>query len=121
VKVKQQRHVSPEAAAALAKALPYANFDAGYIEQVLEGFGWAVWNVGNLCWVLTMVNTDKEIEVLLAGGSDAKNCFGPWEKAMLAEPAHRGMTIRVDGRKGWRRYLKNWDCDANGVLTKRVE
>jgi hypothetical protein len=121
LKVKQQRHVSQEAAAALEKALPYANFKADYIERVLAGHGWMVWNVGNLCWVLTMVNTDGEIEVLLCGGTRARECLPHWEAAMRAEPAHKGRVVRVDGRKGWRRYLRHWHCDAEGVLTKRID
>jgi len=121
MKVKQQRHVSAEAWAALSKALPYANFTAADVEQILSGYGWMIWAIDGKTFVLTMVNQDREIEVLLAGGSDAANCIGPWEKAMLSDPAHKGMTIRIDGRKGWRKYLKHWDCDANGVLTKRVD
>lgn len=121
MKVKQQRHMSREAREALEKALPWANFTWQDIEQIMDGYGWMVWAIDGKTYVLTMANMDGEIEVLLAGGSDAANCIGPWEKAMLEEPAHKGMTIRVDGRKGWKRYLRHWDCDANGVLTRRVE
>jgi len=120
MKVKQQRHVSAEAWAALSKALSYANFTAADVALILSGYGWMVWNVGNLCWVLTMVNMDDEIEVLLCGGTRARECFPYWEAAMLAEPAHKGRTIRVDGRKGWSRLLRHWER-RDDVLYLRVE
>jgi hypothetical protein len=119
MKVKQQRHMSREAWQALSKALPYANFTAADVAQILSGYGWAVWNVGNLCWVLTMVNKDDEIEVLLCGGERARECFPHWERAMIEEPAHKGRVIRVDGRKGWARLLKNWER-RNDVLYREV-
>lgn len=119
MKVKQQRHVSAEAWAALSKALPYANFTADDVARILAGYGWMIWNVGNLCWVLTMVNMDDEIEVLLCGGTRARECFPYWEAAMLKEPAHKGMTIRVDGRKGWSRLLRHWER-RDDVLYLRV-
>lgn len=56
-----------------------------------------------------MANEDNEIEVLLCGGERARECFPYWEAAMLAEPAHKGRTIRVDGRKGWARLLRHWE------------
>lgn len=96
------------------RALPTANFGWDYIESIMRGeqpdarMG-TVWNVGNLCWVFTIVNLDDEIEVLLAGGRKARECVAPWLQAMLQEPAHRAMTIRVDGRKGWSRLLPNFE------------
>ena len=119
MKVKQQRHVSAEAWAALSKALPYANFTADDVARILAGYGWMIWAIDGKTYVLTMVNADNEIEVLLAGGSDAANCIGPWERAMLQEPAHKGMTIRVDGRKGWSRLLRHWER-RDDVLYLRV-
>lgn len=119
MKVKQQRHVSAEAWAALSKALPYANFTAGDVREIMAGYGALIWNVGNLCWVLTMANADGEIEVLLAGGERARECFPYWEAAMLAEPAHKGRVIRVDGRKGWSRLLRHWER-RDDVLFLRV-
>ena len=120
MKVKQQRHISPEAAAALSKALPYYNFGTSDIEQILAGYGWMIWNVGNLCWVLTMINADDEIEVLLCGGTRARECLPHWEAAMKSEPAHKGRVIRVDGRKGWARLLKHWER-RDGVLFLRID
>lgn len=109
MKVKQQRHVSPEAWAALSKALPYANFTAADVALILAGYGWMIWAIDGKTFVLTMVNADREIEVLLCGGERARECFPYWEAAMLKEPAHKGMTIRVDGRKGWSRLLRHWE------------
>lgn len=120
MKVKQQRHVSAEAKAALSKALPYANFGWDYIEQVTQGYGWRVWNVGNLCWVFTCVDSAGVIEVLLCGGERVRDCLPYWEAAMKAEPAHKGRLIRADGRKGWRRILPHWDY-RDGVLFLRVD
>ena len=119
MKVKQQRHLSREAAEALSRALPYANFTAEEVDRILDGYGWMIWNVGNLCWVLTMANEDGEIEVLLCGGERARECFPYWEAAMLAEPAHKGRVIRVDGRKGWSRLLRHWER-RDDVLYLRV-
>lgn len=118
MKVKQQRHVSAEAWAALKPALKYANFTEQDVARILDGYGWAVWNVGNLCWVLTCVDSEDEIEVLLCGGERARECFPYWERAMLEEPAHKGRTIRVDGRKGWARVLKHWERQGDVLYLK---
>lgn len=109
MKVKQQRHMSREAWAALSKALPYANFTACDVAKILAGYGWAVWNVGNLCWVLTMANSDNEIEVLMVGGERVRECLPHWEKAVLEEPAHKGRVLRGDGRRGWHKILPHWE------------
>lgn len=119
MKVRQQRHITKEAADALSRALPYANFTAEDVQQVLRGYGWMIWNCGNLAYVLTMANTDGEIEVLLAGGEKARECIPHWERAMLEEPAHKGRVIRVDGRKGWSRLLRHWER-RDDVLYLRV-
>jgi len=120
MKVKQQRHVSAEAWAALSKALPYANFTEGDVRDILAGYGWMIWAIGNLCWVLTMANQDGEIEVLLCGGTRARECQPYWEAAMKAEPAHKGRVIRVDGRKGWSRLLRHWER-RDDVLYLKVD
>lgn len=120
MKVIQQRHVSPQAEAALIPALRYSNMSLTDVQQVLRGCGWMIWNIGNLSWVLTMANADGEIEVLLAGGKRARECVGPWEAAMIAEPAHKGRVIRVDGRKGWGRLLPHWER-RDGVLFLKVQ
>lgn len=119
MKVKQQRHVSQEAADAFLRALKYSNMTVQDVEQILQGYGWMIWNINNLCWVLTMVNSEDEIEVLLAGGHRARECVAPWVQAMLQEPAHRAKVIRVEGRKGWSRYLKDWER-RDGVLYMKV-
>lgn len=91
-----------------------------------EILGWmkrrkaVLWSIGGVGFVLTFANSENEIEVLLAGGERAAECVGPWEAKMLTVPAHKGCTLRVDGRKGWRRLLPNWNCDENGVLTLKV-
>lgn len=79
----------------------------------------AVWKIGESGYVLTLANGDDEIEILLGGGENARACAGPWEEAALAHPAHRGKTLRLEGRKGWRRIFRHWD-ERDGVLYKEV-
>ena len=68
-----------------------------------------VWSISGISYVLTLANADNEIEVLLAGGERAKDCIKSWEACMLAHPAHAGMTLRVEGRKGWHKLLPHWE------------
>lgn len=79
----------------------------------------AVWKIGESGYVLTLANGDNEIEVLLAGGERAAECAVHWEREMHARPEHAGMTLRVEGRKGWKRILRDWD-EREGVLYKEV-
>lgn len=79
-----------------------------------------IWKIGESGYVMTLANGDDEIEVLLGGGRDAKACAGPWEAEMLRRPEHRGMTLRLEGRKGWQRIFKDWEMRADGALYKRV-
>lgn len=80
----------------------------------------AVWSIGDVGYVLTLANGDDEIEVLLGGGMDARRCAGPWETAVLNHPAHRGKTLRLEGRKGWQKIFKTWELRADGALYRRV-
>ena len=79
-----------------------------------------VWRIGQSAWALTLANGDYEVEILAAGGSGAWRAAAPFEKAMRALPEHKGMTLRIDGRAGWRRLYRHWDCDESGVLTLKV-
>jgi hypothetical protein len=124
MKVKQQRHISPQAKAALMRALPTANFTWDDVENIIRGNDpdakcGTIWNVGNLCWVFTAINWADEIEVLLAGGEKARECIDYWLQAMLQEPAHRAKTIRIEGRKGWSRLLPQFER-RDGVLYMKV-
>jgi len=119
MKVKQQWHVSEEAERQLLRALKYSCLNIEDLQQILRGYGWCVWNCGNLAWVLTKVTGEGDVEVLLAGGQKARECIGPWEQAMLQEPAHKGRTIFIDGRKGWARLLRHWE-HRDGVLYRKV-
>lgn len=78
-----------------------------------------VWNVNDEAFVLTLANNDNEIEVLMCGGKNARANVPVWEAAMLSCPAHKGCTLRLEGRKGWRRYLPHWDY-RDGVLTRKI-
>ena len=124
MKVKQQRHLSREAAEALSKALPYANFTANDVGRIMKGEDpdakhWMIWNVGNLCWVFTIINWLDEVEVLLAGGERVRECLPHWERAISECPLHKGKVLRADGRKGWQRILTEWER-RDGVLYREV-
>lgn len=122
--VRQEFDLSDEAAQALDKAIQRsANVDWSDVLQAMRGQGWAIWNVGGQCWCFTVVNIEDEIEVWLAGGENIRACLGPWEAAMRAHPAHRGMTMRAEGmgnRRGWQRLLPHWQLDEGGTLTMRI-
>lgn len=79
-----------------------------------------VWRIGEHAYALTFANENNEVEILAAGGKGAWRAAKPFESAMKALPEHRGMTLRIDGRKGWRRLYPHWNCDKQGVLTTRV-
>jgi hypothetical protein len=119
MKVTQQRYVTAEAWEAITRPLYRSNLTPEDVLVILRGYGWMIWNCGNLSWVLTMANTDNEIEVLLCGGQRARECIGPWEESMLAEPAHKGKTLRIEGRKGWQRLLPHWER-RDGALYRKV-
>lgn len=88
------------------------------VEWLDEGAA-QVWKIGETGYVLTLANGDDEIEVLLAGGANARACIGPWEAAMKAHPAHKGKTLRIEGREGWKRLLRHWN-ERDGVLYMKV-
>lgn len=84
-----------------------------------------VWQIGDTGFVLAVANTDNEIEVLAAGGSNARACVEPWEAAMRADPRHKGMTIKIENaRRGWKRLLPHWECenmaDGDVILKTRI-
>lgn len=82
-----------------------------------------VWLINGTGYAMTVANVDDEIEVILAGGFDARGCVGPWEEAMKAHPAHKGKTLRIEGRKGWQRLLPHWNSEVIGdrvILTTRA-
>ena len=125
MKVKQQRHISTVAKEALGKALPFANFDWRNVETIMAGDDpdhdrALIWNVGNLCWVLTAINWLGEVEVLLCGGKRVRECIPHWEAAILNDPSHNGRPIRADGRKGWAKLLPHW-TRLDGALYLKVK
>lgn len=107
-----------EAKAALAPSMGALAWETveGWIEDCVA----CVWRIGENAWALTYANADDEIEILAAGGSGAWKAAAPFERAMRELPEHQGMTLRIDGRPGWRRLYRHWDCDEQGVLTTRV-
>jgi hypothetical protein len=124
MKVKQQKHLSKYARDEFDRAMPYANFDWAEIERIMSGEDedvehWVIWNVGNLCYVFTIINWLGEIEVLMCAGEKVRDCLPYWEKAISEDPKHKGRTLMADGRKGWRRILSHWDF-WDGVLYRKV-
>lgn len=108
---------------ALNPAYEMGNCDWAEIEQAIVDYAACVWQIGEQAWIVTYANADNEIEILLCGGRGHAEVAGPFEAAMRALPAHKGKTLRLEGRKAWKRVFKNWDCiekDGGVVLTSRV-
>lgn len=105
-----------EAKAALAPSMGTLTWDE--VEGWLEDCVACVWKIGEDAWALTFANEDDEIEILACGGSGAWRAARPFEAAMKALPEHKGMTLRIDGRRGWQRLYPHWDC-KDGILTTR--
>lgn len=83
-----------------------------------------VWEIGEkLGFVVTLANTNDEIEAVLCGGVSAKDWIEPLEAAVRAFPAHRGHTLRVEARKGWKRLLRHWKAEdlPNGNVVLKME
>lgn len=98
-------------------------FDA---QQWLAEGSAQIWLINGTGYVLAVANTDNEIEVLAAGGSDARSCAGEWERTMRADPRHKGMTLKIAGsRRGWKRLFPHWEChemaDGDVTLTTRID
>lgn len=107
--------------AALQPSLDMGNFSWAEIEKAFAEKAACFWQIGSDAWVVTYANIENEIEILLCGGRDALRCAEPFEKHMLSRPAHKGMTLRIEGRKAWKRMFKTWDCvekDGSVLLTK---
>lgn len=108
----------------LQKSLDRGNNTWEQIEGWLADRVACVWEINAQAWAVTFANADDEIELVLGGGQGAFQCVPPFAEAMLALPEHRGKTLRLEGRKGWRRFLVDWDCEevggGNVILTKRV-
>lgn len=84
----------------------------------------AAWQIGDEAFAVTLANEDNEIELLLGGGVNARRNAPPFLTAMENLPIHRGWTLRIEGRKGWKRFCPDWECEEIGggkvVLTKRL-
>lgn len=104
---------------ALDKAARRDGHDWLQICRWLDEGAACVWKIGETGYVLTLANGDDEIEVLLGGGKDARACAPVWEAAVKAFPAHRGKTLRLEGRKGWARIFRHWE-NRDGVLYMKV-
>jgi len=95
------------------------------VEQWLAEGAACIWRIADRAHVLTLGNTDNEIEVLATGpdGCRAGECIGPWEAAMRSFPAHRGMTLRIEARRGWKRLLPHWRAQEleNGMVLLKSE
>lgn len=98
---------------ALDPAMRRGGNDWYQAQQWLEEGSAQIWLINGTGYVLAVANTDNEIEVLAAGGSDARGCVVPWEAHMRSDPRHKGMTLKIEGsRKGWARLLPHWECET---------
>ena len=109
---------------ALAPSYDRSNCDWVEIERwIAEGVA-AAWQIGDSAYGVTFANEDGEIELLLGGGSGAIRHVPPFISAMENLPIHRGWTLRIEGRRGWKRFCPDWVCDEIGgggvVLTRKV-
>jgi hypothetical protein len=125
MKVKQQRHLCDRSQTALRRALPYANFTWADVREIMAGNDpdtkhWMIWNVGNLCWVFTIINWMDEVEVLLCGGQRVRECLPHWEAAITQDPLHKGKPVCANGRKGWQRILPHWERREDGLYLKVI-
>lgn len=106
-----------EARAALQPALDYGKLEWAQVEGWLADAVACIWRMDGM-FCLTFANANDEIEVVLAGGEKVRDCIGPWEAAMRALPQHKGKTLILQGRKGWKRLLPHWE--AQDLPTGRV-
>ena len=109
---------------ALAPSYDRSNCDWVEIERwIAEGVA-AAWQIRDSAYGVTFANADDEIELLLGGGSGAIRHVPPFISAMETLPVHRGLTLRLEGRRGWKRFCAGWDCEEVGggdvILTKRL-
>lgn len=116
--------LSDEVKAALQPSLDRGNCEWPEIESWIRQGVAAAWQIGDKAFGVTFANADKEIEILLGGGSGAIRAVPPFLSAMAALPVHRGWTLRIEGRRGWMRFCKDWECEEAGggdvILTKRL-
>lgn len=82
-----------------------------------------IWAIGNDAWAVTAANDENEIDIVVCGGSGALQAARPFLAAMSELPQHKGKTLRIEGRPGWRRFCEDWQCETDGesvILTKVV-
>lgn len=115
---------TPEIIDALQPSLTRGNCNWDEIQLAIDTAAACIWQVGMQAWIVTMCNTDDEIEVLVCGGKGAFECAQPFEDAMRALPEHKGKKFRLEGRRAWKRIFKGWNCEdlAGGdvLLTSEV-
>ena len=108
----------------LARSMETSEWTWPQIEEWIATKTACVWQIGCMAWAITAVNEDEEVDVIVAGGRGANRASAPFLRAIEALPEHKGLTLRIEGRRGWKRYAKNWDCEEVGggdvILTKRV-
>lgn len=119
------RHVplSESVKQALQPSLERGNCDWAEIDGWIERGKAAAWQIGDQAFAVTFANADDEIELLLGGGRGAIRAVPPFLTAMENLPIHRGWTLRIEGRKGWKRFCRDWECEDMGeqvILTKRL-
>ena len=116
--------LSETAKDALQASLDTSAWEWPVIEQCLADLTAAVWRIGDDAWAITVANADDEIDIIAGGGRGANKATRPFLEAMERYPAHRGFTLRLEGRRGWMRFCKGWEVEEAGggdvIMTKRV-
>lgn len=110
--------------AALQPSLDCSGWDWPKIEKWMQDRVAAVWQIGGQAWAVTAANIDGEVDIIVGGGRGAIRATRPFLKAMESLPAHKGLTLRIEGRRGWKRFCDDWQCEEVGggdiIMTKRL-
>lgn len=108
---------------ALAKSMATSAWTWPEVEEWIAARVACCWRIGSDAWAVTAANDEDEIDIVVAGGRGANKAAPAFLKAMLELPEHRGFTLRIEGRRGWKRFCKDWNCEEVGggdvILTKR--
>lgn len=107
----------------LGRSMETASWTWEEIEAWIAARVARVWQIGDQAYAITAANIDDEIDIIVGGGSGALRAARPFLKHMRTLPEHKGRALRLEGRRGWKRFCENWDCEEVGggdvILTKR--
>lgn len=115
--------ITDEIRAIIQPSVERGGHDWNEVNRWFEIGAACTWAIGDLGYVVTLANTDNEIEAVLCGGERARDWIEPLEAAVSAFPAHRGHTLRIEARRGWKRLLPHWNATdlPNGRVLLTME